>query len=320
MAQQKSATTTVKRSPKSRSKKAAAPAHSSAGVIVLQWLTYAFWGWLIVGLIWLLSVILLNAIMDEPTANAVPYAIAASVVVLPLAFLCDLFYRKREPAKKAGGAGIVLILHTVVYALLGIGALIIAIFTALNLAINTGENKPQLITLAVAGFAACMYALTFLRTLNPFNTKFAARLYSYGMLVVTLGLLLFTITGPLASSIATRDDRRIEENIANLQYAIDEYTMTHNQLPDSLDNLSTELEYTDEAKRLVNDGVVTYKKEHATTEQDGSDTVARHHYQLCAEFTHERKADEAQNDSYRSFTDFEAHGAGEVCFKLTVDI
>ncbi|MGO3702131.1 MAG: hypothetical protein ACTJG2_03025 [Candidatus Saccharimonadales bacterium] len=290
--------------------------HSSAGLIVLQWLTYAFWGWLIVGLLWLLSVILMNALLDEPVADVVPYAIAASVVALPLAFVTDLFYRKHEPLKKVGGSAVVMIIHAVLYALLGIGSLIITVFMAIDLAVGTGDNTEKSITLFVGLFATLAYAAAFLRTLNPFKTAWPLRAYGYGMLAVTLALLVLTITGPLTKSIATRDDRRIEENIVNVQLAIDEYVAQHHELPSSLDTLAFDPWYAKETKQLINDKLITYQKEERVIEQSDDTATAQHRYQLCVEYTHARKDATPESDTYGSIINIDTHEAGAVCYKL----
>ena len=301
------------RTAKKAVKKRNPPVRSSAGIIVLQWLTYAFWGWLIVGLLWLLGVILTNALLGEPVANMVPYAIAASVVALPLAFFTDLLYRKHEPLTKTGGSAVVMILHAVLYALLGIASLIVAVFMGLDLTVGTGDNTEKSITLFVALFATAAYGITFLRTLNPFKTALPLRLYGYSMLVATVVLLALTITGPLVHSIQTRDDRRIEENILSIQMAIDEYVTEHSQLPDSLEALTFESWQPTEAKQLVDEGLVTYKKEDTITTTSDS---TRHRYQLCTEYTHARKNATPESDTYSTFLRPETHEAGAVCYKL----
>src|SRR5690606_24348193 len=115
--------------------------HNTPGIIILQWLTYAFWGWLIVGLIWLIALVFMNALTDsaEDVLGMLPYAIAGTTVVLPIALTWDLFYRKHEPKKKTGGASVIMILPAVIFALPGIGALILAVFMLVNMLLTSSR-------------------------------------------------------------------------------------------------------------------------------------------------------------------------------------
>ena len=54
---------------------------------------------------------------DADVGSFDPYAVAAVLVLLPVSFITDFFYSKREPGKKTGAATIVMVIHAVLYAL-----------------------------------------------------------------------------------------------------------------------------------------------------------------------------------------------------------
>ena len=292
-----------------------APNHGSAGVLVLQWLTYAFWGWLILALLWLMGVVLANAITDEPSTSMVPYAVAASIVLLPLAFVTDLFYRKYEPLKKVGGAAIIMIIHTVLFALLGIVSLIVTIFTALSMAIEASNSDAPLVVIGTAGFATLLYAGVFMRTLNPFKSTKPLFIYSLVMVGVTAVLLIFAIVGPLAKSVATRGDRLIEQNLSSVEASISDYVRENNKLPNSLEDVTM----SGEAKQLIKQDLVEYKKEASVTIPAGGSVATEHRYQLCVTYT-AAKGDYIRpyryEDEYTTYATTSNHGAGRTCYKL----
>lgn len=311
------------------------PQTSSAGVVVLQWLTYAFWGWLILGLLWLMSVVLVNFILGESVNETVPYAIAASVVLLPIAFVTDLFYRKHEPAKKAGGAMVIMVIHTVLYALLGIISLIVAVFIGVNSLINIGEPiDSQMVGLFTALFAALLYAGIFLRTLNPFKSRKFSISYGISMIVVTVTLLALAIAGPVVASVASRGDRVIEQNLPSVQASVETYITDNNKLPSSLKDVTINNE---DARKLVDENKVEYiavgKTESVKVKNSQVNSEAYFRYQLCVEY--KAASDSRYNreyyggsgtDGYSSYISTYSHGEGRTCYKLqqsasqTVDV
>jgi len=297
------------------------PAQNTAGILVLQWLTYAFWGWLILALIWLMAAILASFILNESVTDNIPYAIAASVVLLPLAFITDHFYRKHEPLKKIGGAAVIMIIHAVLFAILGIITLITTVFASINLALETGssDSDSALVGIISTGFATLLYAAAFLRTLNPFKSTKPLRIYTIAMLSLTVLLLILAIVGPLAKGFATRNDRLIEENLSSVENSISSYVEENKKLPDSLDDVTLS---SDEAKQLVEDNLVEYKKETSVIKTTENTTTTQHRYQLCVEYS-AAKGESGSLSSYRindekysSYASTSTHDAGEKCYKL----
>lgn len=295
---------------------------NSPGIIIMQWLSYAFWGWLILSLIWLMSIILSNAILGDPVYEAVPYAIAASVVLLPIAFVCDFFYRKYEPTKKSGIAMVIMVIHAVIFALLGIGALIIAVFTMVNASITTsGSIDTHLVTIFTSLLATAMYGATFLRTLNPFKSSKPSLIYGLSMLLLTVTLIIFAIAGPLAKSYTSRDDRRIDSALRTADNAITSYVGSNNELPASLDILNFE-DDNSTASDVVADGLIEYIPE-GKVEDKSMNSRSIHRYQLCANYKSSTiksgsssNKEPRQSDEYSTYLSIKPHAAERVCYKL----
>lgn len=295
------------------------PHINTPGVIILQWLSYAFWGWLILALIWLMAVILINAIMGVSVSAVVPYAIAATVVLLPIAFLTDFFYRKHEPLRKTGAAMIIMVIHAVIFAILGIGALIVAVFNGLNALIEaSGNTDTQMVILYTSLGATALYALTFTRTLNPFKNKKPLTIYSILMVVISFALLALAVVGPLVQTIATKDDRRIENALPMVATSINEYIVSNEELPKDLNDVTYE---STEAESLVEDGLVTFKPE-ANRQSLTNPDYTYHRYQLCV--TYKAKSEDSANgytsyggrNDYSNYVSTYGHGKGEVCYKV----
>ena len=299
---------------------------NTPGVIVLQWLSYAFWGWLILALIWLVGIIATNAITGNAIENVVPYAMAATIVLLPIAFVTDFFYRRHEPLRKTGAATVIMVIHVVLYALLGIGTLIALVFTLLSMVIGSNDTQDsQLVALWVLGAATLLYASTFLRVLNPFKSKRFAMIFGFSMLAVTLGLLIWGVLGPVLTSLSLKDDRRIEQNLGDVSRSVNDYIASSKKLPNSLNNVTISSE---EGKQLVTDGLVRYKKVGASTPTNyyapSKNSRLEYRYELCVDYKHKDASSSRSyydygvngQDDYKSYVSTYGHPAGEVCYKL----
>lgn len=291
---------------------------NTPGVIILQWLSYAFWGWLILALIWLMSVILINAILGDSVSDVVPYAIAAGVVLLPIAFFTDFYYRKHEPAKKTGAAMVIMVIHAVLFALLAIAALISTVLNSINALIESSSNVDStlVVILASAG-AALLYAAAFVRVLNHLKTKKLAFVYSISMVIVTLLLLVLAVVGPLVQTLATKNDRRLEQNLPSISSGINEYIQTNEKLPTKLSEVTFDDE---EANLLIEDGLVTYKPESGVPGAFLQNRI-EYRYQLCATFKEKDSSSyrgyDTNSEDYSSYLSISGHGKGEVCYKLS---
>ena len=281
----------------------------SAGLIILQWLTYAFWGWTLLALSGLTNIVISNLIEKNDTATELlPYVLAASIVLLIIVLPCDFFYRKKEVSKKQGASMVVMIIHAVIFALFGIGALIGGVFALIQLLIATNSYSGAMSSFISLLIITVLYGFAFLRTLNPFHNFNIGRWFSISMLSVAGIFIVLSIVGPLAQATTTKNDRRLEANLADISQAVESYT-SNNKLPATL----SDLELGGEAGRLISDNLVEYK----------IDDAKLFRYQLCV--TYQQKHGENSenhrtsyddNNGYDSYLSNYDHPAGKVCYKL----
>lgn len=302
----------------------------SPGMIVLQWLTYAFWGWTLLGLSSLTFIVIYNIIDQADTSATLPYALAAVLVLLPISVICDLFYTKHETQKKRGATMVVMVIHAVIFALFTIGSLIGAIFSLVQIVIATGESSSAIAMLVSLLIIAVLYGLTFLRTLNPFKAGFkTGKYYSLVMLVITISFLALSISGPFAQSLLTKDDRRIEEHLGEVEDAIGDYVNSNKSLPDNLSDVTIDNQ---DGQKLVDDNLVKYavvsnpkpSKTSAIvsdiTGEDDQYSDTSYRYTLCVNYKKEKKDNYSlssySSDEYQSSASTYSHPAGRVCYKL----
>lgn len=308
---------------------------NSPGLIVLQWLTYAFWGWTILAMSVLTVTVLANLIAKSETGSFTPYGIAAVLVLLPISIACDVFYSKKEPAKKTGAASIVMVIHAVIFALFGIGAVIAIVFSLVQMLTSSGDNSGTQVSLYSAMIIAILYGAAFLRTINPARIPILKRSYIIFMTIVVGIIAVLGLVGPVAHERATRNDRLITSNIHSLKTSIDSYAKSKNRLPDTLN----ELDLTGNAKLLVDKNLVKY-----TAHKQPSSSVSKstgvgtrrttstntiYYYELCITYAKELKNkysssgsnNKADSDGYVTYLDtyYGAHPAGEKCYKVKTE-
>ncbi len=306
------------------------PAGQSPGLTILQWLTYAFWGWTLLAVIWLVYIVVENFIIGGSTTGLLPYAIATSLVLLPLSVVCDFFYSRKEVAKKSGIATVVMVIHAVIFALIGIGVLIGAVVVVVQLLVDGGvsNNDGRMTALATLLISALLYGMTFLRTLNPSPRLKNGRYFSMFMALTVGVFIVLAFIGPLAQSVTSRDDRAIAQNINSINHAVQEYIQTNKAMPQTLGDVSID---SDVARRLIGDGLVTYRPGEivASTEygQYSQSAYSDYRYSLCATFATELEARykdeyyyEKEHDGYSTSLHISSHPAGEVCYKLKTTI
>jgi hypothetical protein len=173
---------------------------TNALTIIIQWLTYAFWGWTVLILSILTYLVFAQLLNSTSSSSADYYVISAAIVLLPISFVTDFFYSKKEPKKKESAAMVVMVIHAVLFALFGIGALISAVFSFVSLLTSSGSHTSTYVSLWSAIFITIFYAATFIRTINPAKLPWISKAYKIFMLVV---ILLFILLGFLKPQLAT---------------------------------------------------------------------------------------------------------------------
>ncbi len=311
---------------------------NTSGVLVLQWLTYAFWGWTVLAMS-ILTATVISSFIDKSSSNGfTPYGIAAVLVLLPIAAGCDFFYSKHEPSKKTGASALVMIIHAVIFALFGIGSLIVAVFSLISMFTSSSDTSGAQIGLYSAIVIFILYALTFLRTLNPGGRMSQLRRFYMVFMVIAVGIIgLLGLLGPVANAHKTRNDKLIESNLNDIEQGIDDYARVNKKLPNSLDAV----DYKGDSAKLLDTRLVEYKASTLPASSIPSPTSysrttalnktaaaalpqdVTFYYQLCVTYK------EASSDGYSSYnspsrqtddytTDVSPydHPAGHICYKI----
>lgn len=318
-------------SPKEHDENETAPAGQqqnhppiNAGLVVLQWLTYAFWGWTVLALSVLTSMVVADLLNDSYDGEGTAYGIAAVLVLLPISYICDHFYSKREPVRKTGPETLVMVIHAVLFALFGIGSLIVAVFSIVSLLTSSSEEQGTVTTLICGLIIAVYYGLTFLRALNPGKLGWIKSKYKFIMLASISVITVLGIIGPVAQERTTRDDKLIVSALPSIGESIQSYTNSKKKLPATLQ----ELDLKGDAKALSDRKLVTYKPIGVVTDSSDYPSLSKSTnkvfgYELCANF--KKASSDYENSSTARYTDDSGyitylsaydHPAGETCYKV----
>lgn len=303
---------------------------ADAVTLVLQWLTYAFWGWFALAMLWLSAVVyafLINGSDTNDWTGVVSYPIASVLVLLIFASVVDFFYRRREPAKKEGFATAVMVIHTVIFALCGIAAVVASVFAGINLVLSETPSASDGIRVAL--FTALtmvpIYALLTARTTLVAKWR---RVPMLTTIILGVGAIVFMgigVFGPVMKSVATRQDRQIVSSLDNIVYAVSSYDREHDKLPGSLKGLNFDAygdTDTSTTESLIEKGVITYKP---NTNPNGESPVRNsystrtvRYYQLCATFTSAQSSRYTSYDAdvYSESINAQYHKKGEQCYNV----
>ncbi len=309
-------------------------ASNSPGILVLQWLTYAFWGWTILAMCILTITVLAYFVTGADTSDFTPYSIASVLVLLPISIVCDFFYSKHEPEKKTGASSVIMIIHAVIFALFGIGSIIAIAFCLVNLFVSRSDSEAVRVALYSSFIITFLYAAVFLRTIRPAKLTWVRRTFTIVMIAVVALIILLGIIGPVVNARVLRNDKLIEGNLSSIATSINSYTRKSGELPDDLQSLNLD----GDEKKLVDEHLVTYVQDSkptsstilknltTTTYALGSDSRQVYYYQLCATY---KRADNSKNgqyeddtssygdgDDYKTYPSISGHASGKVCYKL----
>jgi hypothetical protein len=313
---------------------------SSAGTVVLQWLTYAFWGWLIVGVAYLVSITATFTLAGEQLGTdiltPIAYGIAAVLVLLPVALLCDIFYSQQEVERKKGASSVVMIIHAVLFALFGIGTLITIAFSLVNMILSGYHSSAQAV-LITACVMFVLYFLVLVRTVKPFMAKKLRLIFWIVMAVVVIGACTWGIVGPAAAAARTKEDRDVSQALTSVNGAIASYTSSKQKLPKDIEaaiKAQGVYEGSDEAtiRDLVKKNLISYTPNipgPTTTELDdifapNSPTSKTYYYELCGTYKFDGRGDSyggrsypsTESDGFTSYLDVSSHTGGKNCYKL----
>lgn len=138
-----------------------------AVMFILQWVTYALWGWTLLVLSWVIFALVLSMLNESDMGEFILYPISALVILLPASIVADSIYGRKEPRVKKGGALAIMVIHVVIYVLFMIGFLISAMFSIVNMAVSSNDSNDALGYFISSLLVSACYALLITRTLRP---------------------------------------------------------------------------------------------------------------------------------------------------------
>lgn len=323
-----------------------APHANTPGTLILQWLTYAFWGWYALAMIWLVGVVIAWIIDRSGVAGDIggilPYPMAASVILLLIALGVDFFYARIEPVKKKGAASVIMIIHAVIFALCGIGALITAVFAVIYSLLNAGVfggAEGSKVIMLTSFTMMIVYILLTLRTVAGAGRKVFRTVAWVVLSALLVAMAVIGVVGPVSDAIVTKQGRLIENALPSVASNINAYAGTYNRLPISLDEASSTDSYqSEEVKELIGQNLVRYTANTKPAEKPAemntinkSDQLnetndsrfSTYFYKLCVTYKAEKKPkynyESSVSSESSSYLSTSSHGAGEKCYDMKAE-
>lgn len=305
---------------------AAVPQHSSPVTLILQWLTYAFWGWTVLIMSFLTFTVLATFILKRSSFDwAVQYVVASILVLLPASLITDYIYMKREPAKKTGVAAAIMIIHAVIFALFAMAALIGMMFSLVSMLTGT-DTSNNVVALLSSLIILLLYVAVLVRTLRPAKPVWFGKAFLLLMIVIVGVIAILGIIGPVAQARAARDDAVVDSAITPISSQISAYAIAHRMLPPSLDTLALG----GDASKAVGQHLLEYKPN--TQPSAGGDYPATqaygntiYYYQLCVNYktagaSWDGSSNRTDSGPYTMYADTGQHGPGPYCYNLETSL
>lgn len=321
--------------------KPAAP-HGSGAAMVLQWLSYAFWGWFAVALSWLAGVTVAYFVTGNSSdvTASLAYPLASVIVMFVVALLADVFYAKREPAHKTGGPNAIMLVHVVLFVLIAVAAAVTAVFSLISMLLSTDPTSGtdgQVIACWTSLVAMLAFGMVALRAVLGGKKTVVRRIHWIMMGAFALGFIALSIAGPAMGAQATKDDRLIEEGLPALSQSVREYVGDKGELPATLKDAQDASTGSTSAAAdlLVSRNLVRYTPNvKAATKSSSYGGVSysdydyvttTYYYRLCVTYKHAKKSGGTYYDSsaevasgrYTSYLSIYGHDKGEVCYNLS---
>jgi len=305
-------------------------------LVVLQWLTYAFWGGTVVSTSALTVALLSFYITGTGFGDFAAYSIAAVLVFLPISIIADIIYGKQEQDRKSGIASVVMIIHAVIFGMYVTGSLISIAFSLVSLMISSADTDGTMITLWSSLIITVLFALIFLRVVLPAKLAGLRRYFIIFMTLVVGVITVLGLIGPVNDARLSRNDRLIESGLPTVSDAVETYAASNKKLPDDLKNL---VDLKGDAKKLVDDNLVTYTKEdgpkYSTMNSQMYPEYPSHsetfYYELSVTYTKASSSwastdkggpkdytcdKSSAESSYSTYLYIYSHPAGKQCYKL----
>lgn len=319
--------------------------HNKGGVIVLQWLTYAFWGWFAAAFT-VLAGFVINGLLDgksDVDVLAYVYPLSAVIVTYLFAIASDFFYHRYEPAVKTGAANVIMLIHAVLYILVAAGAAIGFVFSIISYALNTtaSAGNGSLTAVLIATVALVVFGAVAIRVVLGGKKSMVRKTVWIAMSLLTIVVIAAAVVGPIAKSITLKNDRLIEQNLSSVPSLINDYVDANKKLPANLKDVKVTSYNSEEVQRLIDSGLVEYKpgvvqenSSKSSSTKDTTDTTGMIKnyskelpYQLCVTYQAEKNVD-SYNRNYDSpyagskgvsYITATSHPKGNVCYDLVAN-
>ncbi len=313
--------------------------HGSGGVMVLQWLSYAFWGWFGVAFTWLTGVVTAYFVSGNSVdvVAGLAYPLASVIVMGILAAVTDLIYARREPAQKVGGANAIMLIHVVLFVLIAVAAAVTAVFACISMLLNTDPSAgtdAQVIVIWTSVSTILLFALSAVRALFGGRKPLFRRIHWIAMAVFAVVIIVLSLVGPVAGVQSTKDDRIIEEGLPSVSNAIRTYVVDNDTLPTTLSQLKKDnaIDSSAAMDQLIDRGMVRYTPNVKPATQDdyselynyGYKSGKTYYYRLCVTYAHVKKSSgiytsdtaSVSGGGYESYLYVYSHGKGEKCYDM----
>lgn len=309
---------------------------NTPALVVMQWLSYAFWAGLIIAIAYLTSMVI--GFYTNTGAGQYPelvaYGVVAVAILLPLSILTDKLYGRHEDTHKSVATSVVLVVHSVLFALTAIGGLITTAFLSVNLLISATPSATAAADISTAAVVFVLFGGLLLRVTRPTLHRFLRTGFRIDLTIISLVAVGFAIAGPVGYAVTTKSDRQIRDSLFFISNTLNTYVSQDNPLPDNLETgLSDEQTrlYVDNnvyttALRLYSERTIQYtpNTQPATTENDEySGKKVTYFYELCATFTRALREDVsfgypviADAAGYSDYIPLDAVQPGRNCYKL----
>ena len=266
------------------------PDKVKGGVLVLQWLTYAFAGWAILAIAALLVNVLWYYVVDKSqgAVDFSPYAIATVFVLLPILFICNSFYRKHDGHDKSGASNAIMLIHAVIFALCGIGALIVSVFSAV-----------MLITIVLGSVSIILLVLASIGPVSRLASSKDDQLVADNI-------------GNLSNYVQdyAKDKSKLPKDLSVLEISQSDSEIKK-LIEDDL------VEYKPNTKPAYSE---EYLNGRDSTKQSYSTRFNQekiYYYELCVKYKYEKGDDYNRKQEYEPYLSVYSHPAGKVCYKQT---
>jgi len=301
----------ISKSSQSKSKKSDIQSNT-AGIAIVQWLSYALWGAVVIATASLIGIIT-NFMLNGYTSNyeSIAYVIAAALVLFPLAIVCEVIFSKYEKDHKTAAGAVIMVIHAVLFTLIAVGALATFVFSLVSMALSDTSDVNGSIVAAVTSISVfVMFGLLVLRAARPVVGSKLRLTVRFVLSVIALGVIVWGLAGPVAQTFMRKDDDRAVSAAQSLGSYISYYAGQNRKLPVDIEQAVANSDdgqslFGESGQELVlgaaKDGLIRYtphtKTPSVETIEDGSMQTS-YFYELCVVFDYADKNRNLYNQGY----------------------